>query len=106
MIHDSTAKDYFKDESLEKCWGKMEKAYRKVSKKPLTLLTVFPSTYFCESAFSSVIAIKTKARSRLLDLESDLRCALFKIEPRFSSLVDKKTRANISLMRLIVLNKC
>ena len=42
MIHDSTAEDYFEDESLEKFWEKTEKACPKVSKKPLTLLTVFP----------------------------------------------------------------
>ena len=90
MIHDSTAKNYFEDESLEKFWGKMEKAYPKNSKKSLTLLTVFPSTYLCGSAFSSCIAIKTKARNRLLDLVSNLRCAFSKITPCISSLVDKK----------------
>ena len=62
MIHDSTAKASFEDESLENFWV-MEKAYPKVVKKPLTLLTVFPSTYLCESA---VVAIKTKAHNRLL----------------------------------------
>ena len=60
MIHDTTAKASFEDESLENFWEMMEKAYSKVAKKPLTLLTVFPSTYLCESAFSSIV-IQTKA---------------------------------------------
>ena len=79
MIHDLTAKDYCEDERLEKLWEKMKKAYPKVSKKPLTLLTVFPSTYLRESVFSSCIDVKTKARSTLLHLDSGLLCALFKI---------------------------
>jgi len=61
MIHDSTVKASIEDESLEKLWGMMEKGYPKVAEKPLTLLTVFPSTYLCESAFSSVVAVETKA---------------------------------------------
>ena len=59
MIHDSTARASFEDESLENFWVMMEKAYPKVAEKQLTLLTVFPSTCLCESAFSSVV--KTKA---------------------------------------------
>jgi len=90
MIHDSTVKASFEDESLEKFWGMMEKAYPKVAEKPLTLLTVFPSTYICESEFSSVVAVKTKARNRLLDLDSDLRCAISKITPCISLIVGKK----------------
>jgi len=51
----------FEDESMEKLWGMEEKAYPKVAEKPLTLLPAFPSSYLCESAFSSVVAVKTKA---------------------------------------------
>ena len=72
MIHDLTVKASFEDESLENFWLMMEKAYPKVAEKPLTLLTVFPSTYLCESAFSSVVAVTTKARNRLLDLDCGL----------------------------------
>jgi len=69
----------------------MEKAYPKVAEKPLTLLTtVFPSTYLCESAFSNVVAVITKARNRLLDLDSVLRCVISKIIPCISSIVDKQ----------------
>jgi len=91
MIHDSTVKASFEDESLEKFWGMMEKAYPKVAEKPLTCVDCVPLyTYVCESVFSSVVAVKTKARNRLLDLDSDLRCAISKIAPRISSIVDKK----------------
>jgi len=90
MIHDSTVKASFEDESFEKFWVMMEKAYPKVAEKPLTLLNLFPSTYLCESVFSSVVAVKTKARNRLSVLDSDLRCAISKIAPRISLIVDKK----------------
>ena len=45
MVHDSTAKASFEDESLENFWVMMEKAYSKVAEKSPTLLTVFPSTF-------------------------------------------------------------
>uniref|UniRef100_H2Z8T6 BRCT domain-containing protein n=1 Tax=Ciona savignyi TaxID=51511 RepID=H2Z8T6_CIOSA len=47
----------------------------------LSLLTAFSSTYLCESAFSNVVTIKTKARNSMLNLESDLRCAISKLKP-------------------------
>ena len=87
MIRDSTVKASFEDESLEKFWGMMEKAYSKVAKKPLTLLTVFPSTYLCKSAFSSVVAVKIKTQNKLLDLDSDLCCAIAKIAAHISLIV-------------------
>ena len=90
MIHDSTIKTSFEDESLDKFWVMMEKVYPKIAEKPLALLTMFPSTYLCESTFSSVVAVKTKARNKLQDLEADLRCAISKITPRISSIVGKK----------------
>jgi len=56
----------FEDESLEKFWGMMEKAYPKVAEKPLTLLNVFPSAYLCESALSSVVADKSKSSKQIV----------------------------------------
>ena len=90
MIHDSTAKAFFEDKNLKNFWVMMEKAYLKVSEKPPTSLTMFPSTYLCVSAFSSVVAVKIKARNRLIDLDSDLGRAVSKIAPRISSIVNKK----------------
>ena len=64
MIHDLTAKASFDDESSENFWVMMEKANGKVAEKPLTLLTAYSFTYLCESAFSSVVDVKKKARNR------------------------------------------
>ena len=49
-------------------------------------LRPFASTYLCESAFSSLTNLKTKHRSRQGDIETVLRPALTKIEPRFDLL--------------------
>jgi len=90
LIHDSTVEASFEDEGLEKFWGTMEKAFPKVTEKPRILLTVFPSTYLCASAFPTGVAVMTKTRNTLLDLDSDLRCVISKIAPRISSIADKK----------------
>ena len=92
LIHDSSAKDSFDDEILDKFRAMMQNTYPKVAAKPLALLTAFPSTYLCKSAFSSVVTIKTKARNNLLDVESDLRCAVSKIKPDIALIVDKKQK--------------
>ena len=92
MIHDSSAKAFFDDETLEKFWAMMQNTYLKVAAKPLALLTAFSSTYLCESAFSSIVTIKTKSRNKLLGVKSDLRCAVSKIKPDITSIVDKKQK--------------
>ncbi|XP_064098729.1 zinc finger BED domain-containing protein 5-like [Macrobrachium nipponense] len=50
---------------------------------------MFGSTYLCETAFSTLVAIKTKYRNRL-NVEGDLRCALSSIRPHIQDLVAKK----------------
>ena len=65
-------------------------SYPRVAVAALALLVAFPSTYQCESAFSSMVQIKTKSRNRLIDLESDLRCAISKVEPKIEALVQAK----------------
>ena len=92
LIHDSSAKGSLDDETLDKFWAMMQNTYPKVAAKPLALLTAFPSTYLCESAFLSIVTIKTKARNKLLDVESDLRCAVSKIKPDIASIVEKKQK--------------
>ena len=90
MIHDSAAKASFEDNTLGKFWAIMINIYPKVAAKPLSLLTAFSSTYLCESAFSNVVTIKTKARNSMLNLESDLRCAISKLKPDIKLIVAEK----------------
>ena len=52
------------------------------------MLLPFATTYLCETGFSALTTIKTKARNRL-DPQHDLRCALTSIEPRFEKICDQ-----------------
>ena len=81
----STAKDEFNDLDLETFWVKYRFVYPLISHPALRILTMFGSTYLCETAFSMLTAIKTKYRN-----EDDLRCALSNIQPRIQGLVAKK----------------
>ena len=85
----STAKDNFKELELEAFWLKCLPVYPLISTQALRVLVMFGSTYLCEAAFSSLVAIKTKYRNKL-EVEGDLRCALSGIKPRIKELVAKK----------------
>ncbi|XP_076045277.1 zinc finger BED domain-containing protein 5-like [Oratosquilla oratoria] len=69
---DSTAKEDFKDMDLETFWVKYLHVYPLTSHQALRILTMFGSTYMCETAFSTLVSIKTKYRNRL-NVEGDLR---------------------------------
>ena len=75
LINDSGAKDLFARVNLSSFCSAMLVSYPIISEIALKLLIPFPSTYLCESASSSMLVIKTKARNRL-ELEADLRCCL------------------------------
>ena len=101
LVHDSAAKAVFAEKSLNAFWATMYGSYPRVAVAALTLLVAFPSTYLCESAFSSMVQIKTKSRNRMIDLESDLRCAISKVEPNIEALVQAK-QMQISLTRIVL----
>jgi hypothetical protein len=58
----------------------------------LNILTLFPSTYSCESAFSTMTMVKNKYRSTLSNehLHQCLRLALTTFVPKFKELVAQK----------------
>ena len=85
----STAKDNFKEQELEAFWLKYLPVYPLISTQALRVLVMFGSTYLCEAAFYTLVAIKTKYRNKL-EVEGDLRCALSVIKPRINELVSKK----------------
>ena len=59
----------------------------------VVLLLPFSSTYLCESAFSTLVIIKSKSRNKLSNVEADLRCALTNtIKPRIKQLVASKQK--------------
>ena len=89
LINDSNAKDLFAEVHLISFWCKMVNAYPKVSKLAIRLLLPFPSTYLCESGFSTLFHIKTKHRNRL-SVQDDMRCAIAKTSPDIKKLAALK----------------
>ena len=52
-------------ESVSAFWIGCSEEYSNLKKVALYILTMFPSTYVCESSFSAMNAIKTHERNRL-----------------------------------------
>ena len=64
----------------------MRHSYSNVALLSLRVLVPFVSTYLCESGFSTLLQIKTKAINRK-DVENDMRLALTQTKPRISKRV-------------------
>ena len=89
LITNDAAKTDFSSMSVTKFWIKSLQSYPVLSEIAYCLILPFPTTYLCETGFSSLLVIKFKYRSRLV-AENDLRCALAKTAPRISDLARKK----------------
>ena len=60
LIHDSSAKASFDDETLDKFWTMMQNTYPKVAAKPLALLTAFLQLNFASQLFQALLPSKQK----------------------------------------------
>ncbi|XP_071380293.1 SCAN domain-containing protein 3-like [Centroberyx affinis] len=76
-------------QSVDEFWITCSEEYRWIKKLAFYVLTMFPSTYTCESTFSSVNAIKTHERNRLMhkNLENCLRIKMTSISPDIQKIV-------------------
>ena len=84
----------FSGKKLHSFWLSVRTEYPSLSDSAVTALQPFVSTYLCESAFSTLTAIKTKYRSSLSNIKTELRPALTNIEPRLDLLVAKSSRTH------------
>ena len=73
--NDSACKKMFETLLICEFWARVCISYPRIGKKCIKVLLPFSSTYLCEVGFSSLVAMKTKARNRL-DVENGMRCAL------------------------------
>jgi hypothetical protein len=76
-------------ESLTEFWVGVGEEYPHLSKKAIYILFPFATSYLCETRFSGVAALKTRCRS-VLNIESDLRVAISRLQPRYEKLCCKK----------------
>ena len=65
LIHDVSAKELFEREVLSSFWCSMEDSYPTLTKSILKNLLPFPTTYLCESGFSTMLQITTSSRNKL-----------------------------------------
>ena len=63
--NDSTCKDMFETLSICEFWARVCVSYPRIGKECIKVLLPFSSTYLYEVGFSSLVAMKTKARNRL-----------------------------------------
>uniref|UniRef100_A0AAR2JP96 DUF4371 domain-containing protein n=1 Tax=Pygocentrus nattereri TaxID=42514 RepID=A0AAR2JP96_PYGNA len=81
-------KEQHKDVSVTEFWINMIPQFSQARQIAMLLLTAFPSTYICESSFSSMNIIKSQDRNKLSSahLEQCLRIATTEHHPNFRSL--------------------
>ncbi|XP_056633414.1 zinc finger BED domain-containing protein 5-like [Diorhabda sublineata] len=65
MSSDTSMESLFKTTSLNDYWCRIHDEYPILAKMALNILFTFPTTYLCETGFSTYAATKTKYRNRL-----------------------------------------
>lgn len=86
---DGDLKHIFKELELSNFWLRVRNEYSELSDAALKLLMPFASSYMCEYGFSQYIYLKSKYRNRL-NVEPQLRLKLSSIEPKITTLINKK----------------
>ena len=90
LQQDGFARDVYTEKNLGDFWFTMCNSYKRIAEPAIQALSLFPSTWFCESTFSVMLGIKSKYRSQLKTPEHYLRCAVANVSPRINELVAKK----------------
>ena len=88
LKNDLNCRDLFESFPVTEFWLSVALSYPQISTIALKKLLPFNSTWLCESAFSTLVNMKSKQRNRL-EVEQDIHCALSSTEPRIPNLVSK-----------------
>jgi hypothetical protein len=89
LKNDTESRRLFKNKSHVQFWCLTRTEYPRIADRAIKMIMPFPSTYVCESSFSTMSVMKTKARNRL-DISSDMRVALTSVEPDMNQLARRK----------------
>ena len=93
LTNSSSDKDIHETQDLVTFWLAMRNNYPPLAYNALQVLLPLSSTYLCESAFSTLVSIKSKNRNNLSNVEADLRCAVTNtIKLRIKQLVATKQK--------------
>ena len=88
MKNDCSSQDVFEAFPVTYFWLRMASSYPEISKTALKKILPFSSPWLCESAFSTLLNVKTK-QGNCLKVKQDIRCAHSSKEPRIKNLVAK-----------------
>ncbi|XP_057667215.1 zinc finger BED domain-containing protein 5-like [Diorhabda carinulata] len=94
MSSDKSMESLFKTTSLNDYWCRIRDEYPMLAKIALNILLPFPTTYLCETGFSTYAATKTKYRNRL-DAEPDMS-SVSSIKPDINQLMKNKQQFHTS----------
>jgi hypothetical protein len=89
LTSDTSLKLKLRRESLTDFWVGNGEEYPHLSKKAINILLPFAISYLCETRFSEVAALKTKYHS-MLNIESDPRVAISRLQPWYEKLFCKE----------------
>jgi hypothetical protein len=89
LTSDTSLKLRFRRESLTEFWVGTEEEHPHLCKKVINILLPFATSYLCETGCSGVAALKTKYRF-MLNIESDLRVAISRLQPQYEKICCKK----------------
>lgn len=97
---DDVLKLKFQEVNNVEFWSNMipVEKYPTLRKLGVHVLTLFGSTYTCESAFSTMNVIKDKHRSVLTDehLQNSMRIALTSYQPKYKDIMKHKSQFHVS----------
>jgi len=80
----------FASQDLNKFWIARKNEYGSLVTEALKILIPFATSYLYEKGFSSMMAIKTKYRNRLLSLKNNLLLCVSDVEPQIKQLLNVK----------------
>lgn len=86
LSSDTNLKLEFAQTNLNSFWINVKDEFPILSDLAIKMLLPFATTYLCESAFSTLVVIKSKNRSCLTNVETAMRPALSEIIPRLDLL--------------------
>jgi len=92
---DRTLKLKHSEQPLDIFWIQLCPEFPNISKRALSILLQFATSYLCEAGFSTLTNIKTKKRERLLTVEQEMRVCLSTIRPRIGEIC-KQSQGHIS----------
>lgn len=76
----------FQEVTLSQFWLHNSAENPNISRKAVTILSLFSTSYLCEQGFSALTAIKSKKREKLDSVEQEMRVYLSRIRPRIKDI--------------------